>query len=346
MMKNEELIDSTGHSVNHASVTHHHSVHQMGHHANLYRSLPSNILCTSSFQPIMCGDANGMLRMQQESPDLQDEKPEADYRKYYASLTQQPTMYVTDHHTSAYGLTSLHNMCTPPGSSSPVPHSLILPQHSVASSISSSTSKTPTDSILHYTNALTKVENHSHSAMEEHQQQQQQQHQHQELNHHYASTIKYCSSNATEEFLPNDHETHSSPNSEFLPQSMQRIGHSMNTESSTISIGTNVITSTHASTTHMINNQNETVSYSNSSSPAKSMHSHDSDNDKSSLNDDKTKFASSASQEIVPDTTKKSGARRPEKPALSYINMIAMAIKESPTGKLTLSEIYSFLQKR
>lgn len=52
-------------------------------------------------------------------------------------------------------------------------------------------------------------------------------------------------------------------------------------------------------------------------------------------------------QQSTPDTTKKSsGGRRAEKPPLSYINMIAMAIKESPQKKLTLSEIYTYLQKR
>lgn len=69
-----------------------------------------------------------------------------------------------------------------------------------------------------------------------------------------------------------------------------------------------------------------------------------------------TQTASAADQ---PDTTKKStatggtgsgggggGGRRAEKPPLSYINMIAMAIKESPQKKLTLSEIYTYLQKR
>lgn len=53
------------------------------------------------------------------------------------------------------------------------------------------------------------------------------------------------------------------------------------------------------------------------------------------------------SQLSTPDTTKKSsGGRRAEKPPLSYINMIAMAIRDSPQKKLTLSEIYNYLQKK
>lgn len=60
------------------------------------------------------------------------------------------------------------------------------------------------------------------------------------------------------------------------------------------------------------------------------------------------KAASQSDQPLtVPDTTKKSsGVRRAEKPPLSYINMIATAIKESPNRRCTLSEIYNFLQKR
>lgn len=48
----------------------------------------------------------------------------------------------------------------------------------------------------------------------------------------------------------------------------------------------------------------------------------------------------------TPDTTKKSGARRPEKPPVSYINMIARAIRESPNRQLTLNEIYIYLQRQ
>ncbi|XP_056643597.1 forkhead box protein F-like [Diorhabda sublineata] len=43
---------------------------------------------------------------------------------------------------------------------------------------------------------------------------------------------------------------------------------------------------------------------------------------------------------------KKSGIRRQEKPPYSYIALIVMAIQNSPTKRLTLSEIYTFLQQR
>lgn len=49
----------------------------------------------------------------------------------------------------------------------------------------------------------------------------------------------------------------------------------------------------------------------------------------------------------APDTTKKStGGRRAEKPPMSYINMIANAIKGSPNNRCTLNEIYEYLKKR
>ena len=41
-----------------------------------------------------------------------------------------------------------------------------------------------------------------------------------------------------------------------------------------------------------------------------------------------------------------SGARRQEKPPYSYIALIVMAIQSVPSKKLTLSEIYRFLQAK
>uniref|UniRef100_A0A336MBN4 CSON013335 protein n=1 Tax=Culicoides sonorensis TaxID=179676 RepID=A0A336MBN4_CULSO len=46
------------------------------------------------------------------------------------------------------------------------------------------------------------------------------------------------------------------------------------------------------------------------------------------------------------DASKKTGGRRQEKPPHSYINMIVQAIKSTPDKRMTLSEIYKFLQSK
>ncbi|GLV45689.1 biniou [Carabus blaptoides fortunei] len=59
-----------------------------------------------------------------------------------------------------------------------------------------------------------------------------------------------------------------------------------------------------------------------------------------------TQPAASIQDKTTSSTDKKSGARRQEKPPYSYIALIVMAIQNSPAKRLTLSEIYTYLQQR
>ncbi|XP_037939366.1 forkhead box protein biniou [Teleopsis dalmanni] len=348
MIKSEEFVDNNNHSPSHGLHQPHHMAH---HHSSIYRG----------FEPVMFPDQATLLRMHQEL-ELADEKPDLNYldRKYYTTMmSQAPQVHVTESATATYGLTSLSNMCTPSASSSPISCGVLL-NHSnnnnnnnnnSTNSSPNSTPHTPIENDLQQTSSViaTKVVNLlPQTSMGT------------QLNHHYASTIKYCSSNAvlnpTTDYM-NSHEQDQleqvppnviAPSTDMLAQSLQRIQHVGNTSASsgTPTVCTNVIMNGQCISNQMISSHDNN-SFSKSSSPANSVKSGQSDRSQNKQRQQQQKQQSPLMQDIAsPDTTKKAGTRRPEKPALSYINMIAMAIKESRNGKLTLSEIYSYLQKR
>ncbi|XP_030081482.1 forkhead box protein biniou [Drosophila hydei] len=294
--------------------------HTFTHHtpSHLYRG--GNTLPAGNFQ-VMGGDS---------PTELVDEKPNISYmeRKYYA-----PTLDATNGNVTPtaqhYGLSALHSMGTPPASSSPIPpYGVLMPAHSVGSVSPNSSSKTPTDQDMCISSSVVKPLQLQH------------------INHQYASTIKYCTNNTI--VSANDYHQLTMQQQQQQQQQQQhqqqQQQHSPGGYLQRHSASPNqVMANSHGHGLPVLNYSSA------SSSPAKSLNGSETTatsaaHESASAQQSKVS-GSSGPDNSTPDTTKKSGTRRPEKPALSYINMIGHAIKESPTGKLTLSEIYAYLQK-
>ncbi|XP_036672243.2 forkhead box protein biniou [Drosophila suzukii] len=310
------------HFSHHTPLTHTHThshphAHTHSHNGHLYRS--GNLLPVGNYQTMGGG----------ESPtEMVDEKPNIGYMEVtHTSTPVSAAQY--------YSLSALHSMGTPPASSSPIPpYGVLMTTHSAGSASPQSNSKTPTDlpQDLQYVSSTSKA--------------QPLQVQLQPMNHQYASTIKYCSNNTI--LSPTDYQLLTNHGVEQqqqqVPQPSQQLQHSP---------GGAYLPQISTSPSQVISKAHgmHALSYSgSSSSPAKSLNGSDSSPPSQSAQGSKGSVGGgggSSNQDTpsTPDTTKKSGTRRPEKPALSYINMIGHAIKESPTGKLTLAEIYAYLQK-
>lgn len=306
--------------------------HSHPHSGHLYRT-GNGLLAGGNYQT-MGGSGS--------PTELVDEKPNIAYMelKHYMDVTPTATPVSAAQH---YSLSALHSMGTPPASSSPIPpYGSVSPQ---------SSSKTPTTTQELQAQDLQYVTSSSVSSKV-----QPLQVQLQPMNHQYASTIKYCSNNtilsANDYQLLTSHEAQVEQHQQAPSQQQQQqvpLQHSPGGGVAYLprisASPSQVISNAHGMSTHGINYS------SSSSSPAKSLNGSDSSPPSQNQQGSKAGTGSgsgSGNQDAnsTPDTTKKSGTRRPEKPALSYINMIGHAIKESPTGKLTLSEIYAYLQKR
>ncbi|XP_055909544.1 forkhead box protein biniou isoform X2 [Eupeodes corollae] len=309
MIKSEDMIDSG-------------APHQ---HHSIYRGLPSNILSTANFQPLQYDQS--AIRLHQNSPELCDEKPNINYldRKYY--MQQNPSPYTNQHHHV--------QMATPSGS----PQSVLMstgglnmsPVPKIENTMNLgnfSLNANGTNKSLLIPSSLGQI-------------------------NHYTSTIKYCPSSSVLNSLnnlnnyqnnnnnnnnsSNNSNNNNNNNNSISNHEVENLDMKSTTSTADMLAASGAIQRIqHVSSSGANCIDSSTVTYSNSSSPAKSINGQSEQAGQSQHQQNST----------PPDTTKKSGARRPEKPALSYINMIAMAIKESPSGKLTLSEIYSYLQKK
>lgn len=156
-----------------------------------------------------------------------------------------------------------------------------------------------------------------------------------------SSNIKYCSNGTMMDYVDNDNmmirENHNNMSSPVPSVPMTIVSSAVSCITTTSSMNCDMkIHGTSGGSVIPYNNnnvgENDSVMCKNTSSGASSSTSSNVDQQLSSTTTD--------------TAVKKTGGRKPEKPAMSYINMIVMAIKESPQKRRTLSEIYKFLQSK
>lgn len=148
--------------------------------------------------------------------------------------------------------------------------------------------------------------------------------------------IKYCSNGTMMDYVDSENimmrENHSN-----MSSPVSSIGQGIGTISSVVSC----ITTT--------SNINCEMKIGSSGGSVVSYNNNNNGETEPSKNSSQSSSSSSIEQQLSSTTSeivKKTGGRKPEKPAMSYINMIVMAIKDSPQKRRTLSEIYKYLQSK
>ncbi|XP_049542672.1 forkhead box protein biniou [Anopheles darlingi] len=203
------------------------------------------------------------------------------------------------------------------------------------SPISSSTTSIVTNPFVAGTTALP---NHHSHLVQPQQQQQQQQQQHHAMQHHHQLQVEPHDSTGS---LDNGETTvlHCEPS---VGSSGGTGGHSALPKSSSMSPGS-PLGSPGSSTTPPVSGAGTVTATSSSSSGGGSA--------RKTVSSSGSGGGGGGGEQQLSSTTpegqkKAHGGRRQEKPQLSYINMIVMAIKDSPHRRRTLSEIYKYLQSK
>lgn len=156
--------------------------------------------------------------------------------------------------------------------------------------------------------------------------------------------IKYCSNGTMMDYVESDHmmmrDNHSNNNMSSPPPSTVMLPNPVSSAVSCITTTSNLNCDMKIGTSggSVVTYNNNNIGENDSGVGCKNNN-----NSSSSSSSNVEQQLSSTTNETA---VKKTGGRKPEKPAMSYINMIVMAIKDSPQKRRTLSEIYKYLQSK